>query len=84
MIREKVIDIKVSVEYQSHRIFQQLLDSAIESINDNAKVLHEVQFNNMYKMVSKQKLASVIGEISGSNLLASAHTGYAKSDEQSL
>ena len=35
-------------------------------------------------MVSKQKLATVIGEVSGSNLLDSVKTGYAKSDEHTL
>ena len=43
-----------------------------------------MQWNNEHKMVSKQKLAGVIGEMGSSALRGSVASGYVRSDESTL
>lgn len=63
---------------------QVLLDQTIGSLNENARVLYSMQWNNEHKMVSKQRLAGALGDMSGSGAGGSVRSGYARSDEDAL
>lgn len=43
-----------------------------------------MQWNNEHKMVSKQRLAGALGDMSGSGAGGSVRSGYARSDEDAL